>query len=237
MRTETGAPRSLSEIARLAFDIYRRHFNELFPIAVFAVPGVLLSALLSSDVGTSGADLALAWVYSLPLLVSTWFVNAALVAAVGDIVEGRAPDLARAYRRALGRGHRLLGAALIEALALVGLTVTLIGFPVALYFAVRWAFVQQRIVLRDDAVFTAFSESGRTTGGAWWRTFGALLALAAVSAAPVFVIGGAVRAVSLVTGEALAAIMTAAAQPFTAAAITLLYLDLESRKESHERLA
>ncbi len=237
MRTETGAPRSLSEIARLAFDIYRRHFNELFPIAVFAVPGVLLSALLSLDVGTSGADLALAWVYSLPLLFSTWFVNAALVAAVGDIVEGRAPDLARAYRRALGRGHRLLGAALIEAVALVALAATLIGFPVALYLAVRWAFVQQRIVLRDDAVIAAFSESGRTTGGAWWRTFGALLALAAVSAAPVFVIGGAVRAVSLVTGEALAAIMTAAAQPFTAAAITLLYLDLESRKESHGRLA
>lgn len=237
MRHQTGAPRNLSGIARLSIDIYRRHFNELFPIAIFAAPGVLLSALLSADLGTSGRDLALGWVYSAPLLLSTWFVNAALVAAVGDVVHGRAPALERAYRRAFQCAPRLLAAAVIEFVALVALAVTLIGLPVAVYVAVRWAFVQQRIVLRDDALAPAFVESGRASAGAWWRTFGTLLALAVVSAAPVFVFGGAVRAVSIVTGEALAAMMTAAIQPFTAGAVTLLYLDLESRKESHERSA
>lgn len=230
-------PRNLSGIFRLSLEIYRQHFNELFPIAVFAVPGILLSALLSSDLGTSERDIAFGWLYSAPLLLSTWFVNAALITAVADVVEGRTPRLEHSYRRVLRCAHRLLAAAVMEFVALLTLALTLVGLPFAIYFAVRWAFVQQRIVLRGDPVLTAFSQSARSASGAWWWTFGALLALAVVSAIPVIVLGGVVRAVSMVTGEALAAIMTAAVQPFTAGAVTLLYFSLESRKESHDRSA
>jgi hypothetical protein len=237
VRHESGVPQSLIGIGRLAFDLYRRHFNELFPIAIFAVPGVLLSALLSADLGTSGRDLALGWVYSAPLLLSTWLVNAALVAAIADAAEGRPPRLEQAYRRVIQCARRLVAAAVIEFVVLPALALTLVGLPVAVYFAVRWAFVQQRIVLRDDTVARAFAESARATAGVWWRTFGTLLALAVMTAAPVVVIGGGVRAVSMVTGEVLAAMMTAAIQPFTAGAVTLLYLGLESRKESHARSA
>lgn len=202
---------------------------------MLAVPGVLLTGLLASHLGASGRDFALWWLYSAPLLLSTWFVNAALVAAVADVVEGRAPRLERAYRRVVRCAHRLLAAGVIELVALVALALTVVGLPLAIYFAVRWAFVQQRIVLRDDGVLAAFAQSSRASSGAWWRTFGILLALTAIAAIPVFVFGGVARAVSVVTGEAFAAIMTAAAQPFTAGAVTLLYLGLEPRKESYDR--
>ncbi len=235
MQERPGQPLSLGDIVRWAVISYRQHFNEFFPIAAVGIPGGLLSSVLAARAGNEPEDVALLLAYLLPAMLSAWLVNAALVMAASEAWEGVAPDLVRSFREVLRRAPPLVGAGTLQYAAMLALTFTIVGIPVAIYLAVRWAFVQQQIMLRGQGMIAAFGSSGRVVSGVWWRTFGRLLAIMALVGLPWFAVAATTSALSEVTGMVLGAMMSAALQPFGTAATTLLFFDAEARKESHVR--
>ena len=90
-------------------------------------------------------------------------------------------------RAALGRVRQrlfpLLGSALLWSLVVVSLAVTIIGIPFALYFAVRWGFFVETLLLESVSVRDALRRSSELVSGMWWRMCGMLLAVYLLSTA------------------------------------------------------
>lgn len=64
----------------------------------------------------------------------------------------------------------MAGGSLLPPLAALGLVITIIGIPVAVYKIVCWQFVQQEILIEDKGIRDAFRGSSNQVRGRWWRT-------------------------------------------------------------------
>jgi hypothetical protein len=115
-------------------------------------------------------------------LVNYLIVSPSVIEAVGEIRAGRRPSFVSTYREVFRRLKRLVlavgGTSLIVAL----LAITVVGIPLAIWFAVRWLFVSQAVILDDAGPRQAMTLSEQTVNGRWWRTAGASALLAAVGA-------------------------------------------------------
>ena len=87
----------------------------------------------------------------------------------------------QSIRAAFNRVLPVLGVILLSLLAIFALAITIIGIPVAIYFAVRWIFLVQVVMLEQGRVLPAFSRSSDLIRGQWWRVFGSLLLMSLVS--------------------------------------------------------
>jgi hypothetical protein len=123
----------------------------------------------------------------------------------------------------------------LVAFALVWLiALTVIGLPYAVKKAVDWAFVQQVAGFEGQRGRDAFHGSRALVRGHWWR-------VAVISAVLLFLLflAGPFTGVLIIllTDAPLATVnffgtlLFALVLPFTAVALTLLYLDLTKRRE------
>jgi len=157
-------------------------------------------------------------------------MNGALIGGtVQHVVQGKI-NYGQAYRMAFRRLGTLILAALLQGLALLVISITVIGIPAAIYLAVRWAFVFQAVVIEGHGVEDAFSRSSALVKGRWWRVFGLLLIwvliMAAVNSAVSFPLA-LLPVLSNILQFALELFVTPLMVIFT----TLLFFDLRSRKE------
>jgi hypothetical protein len=116
-------------------------------------------------------------------------------------------------------------------IVVIPLTITVIGIPVAIYFAVRWAFFGQGVLLDDTSAKASLAFSADAVEGTWWRTFGILIVVLLVGSIPSQMVSGIFGLASPLIGGTAASLVAAALLPFMVIAATLLYTDLQSRKQ------
>ena len=235
--------RDLGEIIQAALHLYQHNFAALFVIAAVVVPLGIASATLAPDpVGfgetyeVDGELLAFLGIVLLGALV-TVLASAAIIAALAQIDQGGLPEFSSAFDAAFERVWTLLGAALRAIAIVVLLSITVIGIPWAIQRAVRWLFVPQAVMLDNTTAREALAKSASAVEGRWWRTLAVALVILVIVRVPGFIIAGVlIRAPALLSGT-VNSLMNALLLPLAVIAITLLYFDLQVRKEPDERIA
>jgi hypothetical protein len=227
------ARRAFGQLARSARQLYGRHWLAMIGTAVAAVPIVRGTHFLvrlfissSSEVAGTVADLldCLSWLTAMAI------VSAVVIFFVRSLAETGDAETADAWRGMVQRFWRLVGAPLLAALTVLALAITLVGIPLAIWLAVRWALVQQEIVFHDTSVDGAFRDSARLVRGRWLHTFRAVLFFGLVGLiGPVLHFALLFSALPLAWVDWIGAAVFALLIPYLALGYTLLFFDLEAR--------
>ena len=224
--------RDLGQIIEGAFNLYVQNAGPLFRIAAVVIPLGIASAAVQTGIDGAGTLLGVALGLTLMQVAVSLLAWTALIAALGEIDAGRAPDFSRAYDVAFARFWTLVGASLRAGFHVLLFYITIIGIPWAIQRGVRWLFIHQAVILDGTSARASLSYSADAVSGRWWRTFGIVIVIGIIGAVPASIITGIFALAPPLISGTLGALVNAALLPFYAIAMTLLYLDLQTRKES-----
>ena len=235
-------PKTFGEILAGTIRLYGANFlGFVMIIAVVQVPLSIFGLWLGSIMENASVDLAdslegnssldsaalIEILYVGGFLFITYLVAAivmqvALIWGVSERILGSPLNGGRAYSFAMGRYGAMLGAAVLSMGAVFLMAVTVIGIPVAIYFAVRWTFIMQVASLERRSPLSALARSSELVRDNWWRVLGILVVVAVLAA-----IANGILSLGLglipYAGPVVAAVLIA---PVMIIAQTLLYHDL-----------
>ncbi|MYB96659.1 hypothetical protein F4054_12800 [Candidatus Poribacteria bacterium] len=170
------------DILDTTFSLYRKHFSLFLGLVVFSILSELGSHLLANFSQFFFHRSPLLGI-AIVLIAMTFFVI-----GIGGIVIGSCATylcenvtIRSVLQRTMDRFWPLLGCLLLWLLVVTALTVTVIGIPFAIYFAVRWGFFIQTIMFEKPVITIALGRSGELVKPMWWRVFGMLLAILLLS--------------------------------------------------------
>jgi hypothetical protein len=246
---------SAGDIVDEAIGLYRRNFRLFLSIgAVVLVPaGVvqLILALLAGEAGMSIFTISslLWWILSILVsFVAYVGVISAMAIAASERWLDRPLTVGDAFRRVSDRLGELVGLVLLYGAVVIGLSVTIIGLPFAIYLFVAWLLSVQILLVEQTGIRTALSRSRELVSGHWWRVIGIAILLAIIQAiiSAFFTLPATIFGFGSVFSDptdtdvsplviALDSIGTTAGQivvgPIAYCAYILLYYDLRVRKE------
>lgn len=235
--------RNLGEIIQASLHLYQQNFAPLFIIAAIVIPLGIASATLAPDpvdfgetYEVGGELFAFLGIVLLGALV-TILASAAIIVALAHIDQGSLPEFSSAFDAAFERVGTLLGAALRAVAIVLLLSVTVIGIPWAIQRMVRWLFVSQAVMLDRTTAKDALAKSAGAVESYWWRTLGVALVIFFIVRVPGIIVGGVVVFAPPLVSGTVNSFMNALLLPFGVIALTLLYLDLQLRKELDEHIA
>jgi hypothetical protein len=210
-----------------AWELYKRHWRHLIPVAlaVYVLVG-LLTLLLSVLLGWVGALLGI-----LVFFAGVFWLQGALVLAVDDVRDGRADlSIRETLNRVLPRLNTLTLAGLLAGFG-IGIGFLLLIVP-GLYLLTIWLLIVPAIMLEGHGVMSSFGRSRELVRGYGWSVFGVIVLTVAISLAVVISVSivEAVLDSRLITFLLDIATETATA-PFFALAWTLTYFELHALKE------
>jgi hypothetical protein len=235
-RLDLSRPRGFGELLSTASQTLARHTDVLLTVAIVAlapptlvVDGIWGGALADGiRANPSIASQVVSAVISVFVVLP--FLVGAIAPAVEGLGRGEGPAaLGETLRGALRRYPRVLAALVLYlATVIVGCLLVIPG----IWLGVRCVLAPQVAALDDVGPADAMRRSSDLVQGAWWRTFGVLVALEALLLLTgSFVIGslgatgsGAVYVAGLIVVQAIA---TAVTVIFA----TLLYYDLRARRD------
>jgi hypothetical protein len=241
------APRRVGQILTGAVYVYARNAFVLLTLGLIALPLGLLAASAGAGLGLSGVDPGLPYVslgvrvasalllHGLAFGLTTLVILAASITVVGHVERGEKTDAFSALTETIRYMPRLLLAKLLTSLAIGALCLTIAGIPLALRLAVRWSLGMHAVLLGGHSAVNALRASADLVSVSRWRAAGTLtlLTLIALAVAPVagivmlwFVKLLAPFQVGLITAAVYALLI-----PYVAVALTLLYYDLECRRD------
>jgi len=237
-------PRTIGQILRTAFRLYKQHRRLFLGIgAVFLPIGAFftgIEALLFEDLlglsGLTGArsgdgDVLGVGIGGIGALLGASVVVGATAVALSRLARGEVPRVRDVYRVVLGRFWPLISAVLRAGIMVIVLALTVVGIPFAIERSVRWSLVPQSCLLEDSE--TPLRTGAQRTRGSWWRTF----ALTSVMNLPAVVLALLIGTLFLLLVpeapiyviELISSCAFALAYPYVGLATTLLYFDILSR--------
>jgi len=230
--------RDLGGIIEEAFKVYKSNLLPLIAIAaIVEIPLLLIELLVGPitsaegpgywDAGKIGLSLFGTIVISVSSFILYIIQDGAFIHAITEQYARRNIDIIKSYAFALRRIINLLGASLLALIALVAMCITVIGIPLAIYFAIRWAFIAQAVILEGKDPREALSRSSKLVKNSWWRVFGIIIVVFFILAAISAILGFTIGFIPLI-GASMVAVVSA---PIYAACSTILYYDLVFRKE------
>jgi len=245
-------PLSAGEILDVSFTLYRRHFGALATVALVCTGVPLLLRLFLEASGGFLANLPLALLYAIVLVVLNLVATAATVFIVSESYLGRPIAAREALRRATPYIGRILVCSLLMTLV-VGLGFVLLFIP-GIILAVGLVLAIPAVVLESGITATAaLSRSWELTRGSRWRVFGLGLTLLVLLYVPVLAImgllavmlpgslGGALGSagagatmVGAVVGLAIGGLIQIFIYPLFYCVLTVTYYDLRVRKEGFD---
>ena len=223
--------RDLGQIIEAALRLYGQNFSGLFRIAAIVIPLAIAVGIFQAKVKSDAIGIPLVGALGVGQAAVNLLAGAALMAATTDIEAGRPPDATRAYDVATERFLTLVAAILRVAFHVVLYFVTIIGIPWGIQRAVRWVFVEQAVVLDGAGAKGSLSRSADVVLGSWWRTLGIVLLISLMAAVPGGIAGGLFSIAPIAVSATATAAVNAVMLPFVVLATTLLYFDLQARKE------
>ena len=221
--TDLRGRHDLGEIIGLAYRLYIANFGPLFLIALTVVPLQVLSAVVQNRIASvENQQLAAAAFMPFSAMVGV-IATGALIHAVNDIATGTPPTFSRSLDAAFECFVALFTTNLLAGILAI---LSLVAFP---YFAVRWTFGPQAVVIEGKRHWAALDISSAIVKGQWWRTFAVLIVIALIATGPIL-LASAASLLPALTSSAILAAVFALTLPFGVAAQTLLYYDLRARK-------
>lgn len=224
--------RELSQIIESSASLYLQNAGPLLSIAAVIIPLSVASPVLEDTMERSATLYIILAALGIMQFAVALIASAALITALADIDAGRPAEFSHSYDVAFDRFWTLAGAMLRALFHVLVLIITIIGIPWAIQRMVRWLFIEQAVILDQTNARAALAYSADAVLGSWWRTLGISIVLWLIVAVPASIISLLfVLAPVVVTATASAAV-NAVLLPFTVTAMTMLYLDLKTRKES-----
>jgi len=257
----TLGPRDVGDILRETFTIYKNNFWRLAAIvSISAVMSAAASLIINLLFPAYGGTLTINWeryILIMPLYlvlsVISVFTTGAAIHAIAEQYFHRPISFGRAFSFAWRRFGAMLGAFFLVLLAVIGLSITIIGIPAAIFFAITWAFILPVALLEGCSPTAALSKSAALVKKNWWRVLGILLLLGLILWAIIFILS-----LPLVISMAIQTFMTTMVQapmqhltstyiwsaivslissliavPIFTIGETLLYFDLRVRKQGY----
>jgi Membrane domain of glycerophosphoryl diester phosphodiesterase len=239
-------PLTVGEILDTSFLLYRRHFGALATIALVCTGVPLVLRLFLEASGGFFANLTLAVVYALSLVVLNLVATGATVFVVSESYLGRPLSAGEALRRSTPYIGRIMICSLLMALV-IGLGFLLFVIP-AIILAVGLAVAIPAVVLEAGASPSgALSRSWELTRGSRWRMFGLGVTVVVLLYVPLVAItglvalllpsgGGPFGAMSLgvVVAVAVGGVVQMFLYPLFYCVLTVTYYDLRVRKEGFD---
>ena len=244
--------RTVGQILRVAWRLHREHRGLCFRVGVvflgvsLVVEGLQAVVLqltpahvfveVAGEAGAASGLLALliGGVGLAFAAVATTAAMAVFTAALGD---GRLIGAREAFGLR-GRARSVLANAAFIGVAAIGLSVTVVGIPVAVWLLVRWAISNQACVIDGLTAAQARGESARLVRGAWFRTllFTALVNAVALLAGPL--VGVAIllllHDVGIWLVNVVGSLVYMVVYPFVGIAFALYLYDRKVREEGGE---
>jgi hypothetical protein len=210
-----------------AWELYKRHWRHLIPIALAVyVLVALLTLLLTALLGWVGALLGF-----LVSIAGIFWLQGALVLAVDDVRDGRADlSIGETLNRVLPRLNTLTLAGLLAGLGIF-LGFLLLIVP-GLYLLTIWLLIVPAIMLEGHGVLSSFGRSRELVRDYGWSVFGVIVLTVVIMIG----VGLAVSIVEAAVDNSLLTFLLDIATdtltaPFLALAWTLTYFELRSIKE------
>jgi hypothetical protein len=169
------------------------------------------------------------------------FALAAAAATVGlrRLQNGIRPSVIEAFAEIWRRFPDLVLTRLAAALIVSALALTVIGIPLALIAAVRWAFIEQSVLLDGLRGREAMHRSSRLVGGNWWSSATTLLLLSslAMTLAPAagILLMLSLNTTPLLYANLLSAVVFACLVPYLATALALTYFEFRAAESATPR--
>jgi hypothetical protein len=240
-------PLSVGEILDTSFSLYRRHFGALATVSLVCTGLPLVLRLFLEAAGGFFANLPLALVYLIVLVVLNLVASAATVFIVSESYLGRPLTAREALRRATPYMGRILIASLLMALV-IGLGFLLMVIP-GIILGVGLAVAIPAVVLETGrSASGALSRSWELTRGSRWRIFGLGLTLFVLLYVPVVAISGLVAwlipggaaagfgpsSTATIVALAIGGVVQLFIYPLFYCVLTVTYYDLRVRKEGFD---
>lgn len=175
-------PMGFTDILDGVFSLYRRHFRLYFGIATVYLFGNLVSyALQDFPVLIPQRLLRLVIEMSFSFIFILVSCGAAVITSATLYLGNRVTSLS-ALRLGFQQWFPILKGTFVWILVAGGLTITIIGSPFGIYFAVRWGFYIHTMLLEKLSVRDALRRSSELIHSMWWRVGGTLLAIIFIDA-------------------------------------------------------
>ncbi|CAN5643576.1 hypothetical protein BH24ACT26_BH24ACT26_10680 [soil metagenome] len=153
-----------------AWDLYKRHWRHLIPIAAAVYLAVAVLTLLLSELN-SVVGAIIATVLS---IIGLYWVQGALTRAVQDIRDGKADlSIGDTFRSVASKIGPIAVASILAGIA-IGIGFVLLIVP-GLYLLTIWSLIVPVIVLEDVGAMTAFARSRELVRGRGWNVFGVVV--------------------------------------------------------------
>ncbi len=230
-RTPLRQRRDVGQIIQTALNVYGQHFGPLFSISAVVIPLGIAVGIFQTTVKNEAVGIPLVGALAVAQGAVNLVASAALITSLDDIAEGRAPDFSRAFDLATERFWTLVGALLRVTFHVLLFFITIVGIPWAIQRLVRWLFVQQAVMLDGTSSRAALSYSADAVIGNWWRTLGIWLFISVLAGVPAGLIAAIFSLAPIAVSSTATAFIDALLLPFVVIGTTLLYFDLQSRKE------
>lgn len=171
-------PMRFEDILDTTFSLYRKHFWLFLGLVSFSVLAELAYHLLT-DFSPFFFDRSLLLGIAIGLITLTFSVigMGGLVIGSGTTYLRQNITIHTILQQTIDRFWQLMGCFLLWCLVVGVLTVTVIGIPFAIYFAVRWGLFLGTIMFEKPVISIALRRSGELVSGMWWRMCGTLLAI------------------------------------------------------------
>jgi hypothetical protein len=190
-----------------------------------------ISSDLLHDASRSHGSLGMGigFIFHLLLLM---IVAPAVILATRQVLEGRSVAPLEPIRSSLPFMPRIVGAALINAVILTLISLTVIGIPVAIFLATQWLYSPQAILFDGASWNSARSRSRDVIKGDWPRTIGMAVLITYAVGVPgplvgiLLVLAGVSIPIAGIISSAIFVVM----YPITIIAATLYYFDRRALK-------
>ena len=177
-------PMGFTEILDIIFSLYQSHFQLILSICtVYFVLTLGMNLLTGISIfffessGIQGRAIAIDLVdVGITIVVALFSVGALLFAGAQAFL-GKQISASAAFGQVTRRFGSYLGSSLLLGLIVGLLAITIIGIPFAIYFATRWGFYAQAVLIEEHSATNALKRSRELVKGAWWRVFGIMLAI------------------------------------------------------------
>ncbi|MCK5430101.1 MAG: glycerophosphoryl diester phosphodiesterase membrane domain-containing protein [Anaerolineales bacterium] len=246
------------DLGKLLGDTFSTYGKKWYYYIAIVSPFIIVTALISWALGATIAQWQdLADLYnSSELAFRTLFIALGLILLemlIGMIVEvvmncifihamcqhyiTNQISLGKAYRETIKKLTTVILAILLRGIVIAALSITIIGIPVAIYFAIKWLFITHAILLEGKGISEALSRSSQLTSNNWWRIFGYIILLLIITISFGFILGFISQYFNFGTAvndfDFGITILSIIAAPITIIATTLLYFTLRVEKEGY----
>ena len=182
--TPSLQPMGFTDMLDTIFSLYQNHFRLILRIcAVYFILMLAVNLLAGISIfffkslGLQGLGIVInligEWIATMIglVLIGAVLFAGAHVCLGGEITAGAA------FRQVAYRFLPYFRSFLLWLLVVGLLAITVVGIPFALYFATRWGFYAQAVLIEGTSAMNALRRSSELVKGAWWRVFGMILAI------------------------------------------------------------